>query len=112
MPALSFSLPWKRDKVASGECRQTIRPARKHPIKVGDKLYLYWHQRQKDCRPLLVNGESVVTCTESFQVTWADMRFDGYLSALDGFGSKAAFYDWFSEQYHPKPDTLFSIIRW
>lgn len=54
MPALTFTV--FVDKILSGEKRQTIRPPRKHPIKVGDKLYLYAHQRTKNCRKL---GEAV-----------------------------------------------------
>ncbi len=46
MPAISFSV--FKDKILSGEKTQTIRKLRKNPIKVGDRLHLYWHQRSPD----------------------------------------------------------------
>jgi len=49
-----------KDKILNGEKRQTIRKARKTPIKVGDTLYLYWILRTKQCELL-----KVVKCTES-----------------------------------------------
>ena len=47
MPALSFKV--FKEKLLSGEKRQTIRPIRKRSFKVGDKLVLYWKQRTKKC---------------------------------------------------------------
>ena len=111
MPSLSFSV--FRDKIERGEKRQTIRRARKRPIKVGDKLYLYWHQRQKDCRPILVNGESVVICIDSYSLTWAELSaLARYMAKLDGFDSPKAFREFFESHYHPKPETLFDVILW
>ena len=46
MPAISFSIA--KDKILSGEKRQTIGGDRKIPIKKGDKLYLWWKQRTRD----------------------------------------------------------------
>ena len=44
MPALSFSV--FKERIISGEKRQTIRKPRKNPIASGDVIYLYWQQRQ------------------------------------------------------------------
>jgi len=43
MPPLSFAV--FKDKILSGEKRQTIRKAWKIPIEVGDTLYLWWKVR-------------------------------------------------------------------
>ena len=110
MPAISFKM--FREKLENGTKRQTIRLARKRPIVVGDKLYLYWHQRQKDCRPILVNGESVVICTDSFRVSWSHVAYSGYMARLDGYEDVQDFRSFFESHYHPKPDTLFDVIRW
>ena len=57
MPLIGFTV--FKEKILDGTKTQTTRKFRKHPIKVGDKLYLYWHTRQKDCEKL---GEAI--CTE------------------------------------------------
>lgn len=46
MAGLSFSV--FKDKVLSGAKRQTIRGKRKHPIKEGERLYLWWKQRTSE----------------------------------------------------------------
>ncbi|MCA6580459.1 MAG: ASCH domain-containing protein [Pseudanabaena sp. M57BS1SP1A06MG] len=63
MPALSFSV--FRDKILSGAKRHTIRAKRKHPIKVGDKLYMWWKQRSPKEKEKL--GES--TCIRVSPIT-------------------------------------------
>lgn len=50
-----------KDKILDGLKDQTIRALRKNPPKAGEKLYLYWHLRQKDCEKLF---ETI--CTETF----------------------------------------------
>lgn len=57
MPALSFSV--FKDKILSGEKRQTIRSVRKHPIKEGDVLYMYWKQRSQTEREKLGEAKCV-----------------------------------------------------
>lgn len=52
MPSLNFKKQFAPD-VESGKKRQTIRPKRKHPVKVGDKLYLFTGLRTKVCRRLV-----------------------------------------------------------
>lgn len=55
MPLLGFTV--LKEKLLDGSKTQTIRMPRKRPFKVGDKLYVYWHPRQKDCEKL---GESTI----------------------------------------------------
>jgi hypothetical protein len=43
MAGLSFSV--FKNKILNGSKRQTIRGIRKHPIKEGEKLFLWWKQR-------------------------------------------------------------------
>ena len=49
MTAISFSCEAKKQALMEYKCQQTIRPKRKREIRVGDKLTLYWHQREKPC---------------------------------------------------------------
>lgn len=53
MPSLNFK-PQFAGAVLSGRKTQTIRAARKHPIKADDQLYLYTGMRTKQCRRLRV----------------------------------------------------------
>ena len=62
MPALNFTI--LKEKVKDGSKRQTIRLLRLHPFRVGDRLYLYYHMRQRDCEKL---AEAV--CMETFCIT-------------------------------------------
>jgi hypothetical protein len=59
MPLLGFTM--FKEEVLSGQKDQTIRKPRKIPIKVSDRLYLYWKLRTKQCEKL---GEAI--CTETF----------------------------------------------
>lgn len=104
MPLLGFTT--MRDQILSGEKRQTIRLPRKHPIKVGDKLYLYWKLRTKHCEFL-----STVYCTSCFIKKWGDMKNDLALARLDGFKSLQEFRDWFV-RYNPSDLTEFTVIQW
>jgi hypothetical protein len=47
MPLISFSEPGHISKLLSGTKRQTTRPPRKNPLKVGDVLYCYYKSRIK-----------------------------------------------------------------
>ena len=47
-----------KEKLLDGSKTQTIRKPRKHPLKVGDKLFVYWKLRTKECEKL---GEAIVT---------------------------------------------------
>lgn len=132
MPALSFSV--FKEKLVSDMKRQTIRPLRKRPIKVGDKLYLYWHQRRKDCEKL---NEAV--CSETFFINiqfkedfldrgkpiWrVDRRLDRSvltmmdfrveeLAKRDGFVDALDMMRWFNKKYRDLSGGIpFQVIRW
>jgi hypothetical protein len=71
MVAISFSCEQKKQALIDHKCNQTIRPKGKREIKVGDKLTLYWHQREKqkclnclnpDCDFAGWNFNSYTTC--------------------------------------------------
>ena len=62
---------------------QTIRLPRKRPFKVGEKVYIYWHLRQKDCVKL---GEGVITKIVRKalnDVTWQDAYNNGFRDSKD-----------------------------
>ena len=56
MPIIGFTK--LLDKLMDGTKTQTIRKPRKRPLKVGDKLIIYWKLRTKECRKL---GEAHIT---------------------------------------------------
>lgn len=62
MPAINFQTQFA-PLVENGIKRQTIRAARKRPIRVGDTLFLYTGMRTKQCRRLLV-----ATCKFTAQI--------------------------------------------
>ncbi len=76
MPSLGFTV--LKDKLLSHEKCQTIRVPRKIPFKVGDKVYLYWHLRQRDCTKL---GEGIITSVvrkKMTEFTQTDALKDGF----------------------------------
>ncbi|MEM3580854.1 MAG: ASCH domain-containing protein [Candidatus Bathyarchaeia archaeon] len=95
-----------REKILSGEKRQTIRLKRKRVPKAGEPLYLYWKLRTKECILL-----KKVVCKEVIPITWATMRDNLQLAKEDGFETLEEFRKWFS-RYNPKDDTEFVVIRW
>ena len=95
-----------RDKILSGEKRQTIRLPRKRPPKVGETLHLYWKLRTKECEKLM---EAI--CTEVLMKKWKEMKDDVELARLDGFNGLDDFRKWFA-RYNPTDETEFMIIRW
>jgi hypothetical protein len=135
MSALNYSV--FVDKVENGTKRQTIRADRKHPFKVGDRLYHFTGMRTKKCRRLRADIED--RCTQARKIVvrftqfsarrrgtaiWIDgvMPRDVWelqdLARADGFGSIGAFMDFFQRQAKPvkgRPRvTQFSgqIIHW
>lgn len=83
----------------------TIRAKRKHPIKKGDKLYLFSAQRTIQCQKL---GEVVCRKLEEIYIDETregyDIRIDGYpifleeaqkVAETDGFDSLHLFVSWF-----------------
>ena len=73
MPSLNFQARFA-PMVESGQKRCTIRAKRKHPIKVGDTLFLYTGMRWKTCRKL-----REVVCSKVTPVV-----IDGVIVFLDG----------------------------
>jgi hypothetical protein len=97
MPLIGFTV-FKEELLAGKKC-QTIRRPRKLPLKVGDKLHVYWHPRQKDCEKL---GETTITSIvrkKASELTNEDALKDGFRT-----GKKLVFG-------YP-PDALDSLLRW
>ena len=105
MPILGFTV--FKDKILDGEKCQTIRKARKVPIKVGGMLYIYWKLRTKQCEML-----RVVKCTEVLRLKFSDFCDDEDIARKDGFENATQMKEWFVKRYNPRPDDLFDIIRW
>ncbi|MDI6826835.1 MAG: hypothetical protein QMD36_06700 [Candidatus Aenigmarchaeota archaeon] len=105
MPILGFTV--FKNEILNGEKRQTIRKARKIPIKVGDTLYLHWKLRTKQCELL-----KVVKCTEAIRLRYSDFCDDEDIARRDGFENAVQMKEWFEKRYAPKPDDLFDVIRW
>ena len=63
MAGISFSV--FKDKILSGEKRQTIRAVRKHPIKKGELLYMWWKQRSPEREKL---GEATCTAVRKIMI--------------------------------------------
>ena len=104
MPLLGFTK--LLDKLLDGSKTQTIRLPRKHPLKVGDRLFIYWMLRTKNCRKL---GEGVITKIERKNIasmTNQDAVKDGFSNPQElSLGLK---------QLHPNISefTDFDIISW
>ena len=81
MPLLGFTK--LLDKLLDGTKTQTIRKPRKHPLKIGEKLYIYWKLRTKECRKL---GEAKITKIERKQfryISEGDAMRDGFPRLID-----------------------------
>jgi len=134
MPSLGFSV--FKEKVLDGSKRQTIRKLRKHPIKIGDKLFLFWKMRTKQCERL---GEG--TCAETFFIkvllleNFLDSakpayRIDRYetpesfgfrqltesecgdLAMRDGFSNPVEMLRCLNQKHGNLYDIIFQVIRW
>jgi len=102
MPLLGFSV--FREKLLSGEKCQTIRRPRKIPLKVGDRLYIYWHPRQKDCEKL---GESNITKIQHKRM----IDFNEDDAIRDGFRFYDELNEWLTEHYPTAgANSVFDII--
>ena len=104
MPLLGFSV--FKEKLLDGSKTQTIRRPRKHPIKVGDKLFIYWKLRTKECEKL---GDGIVTNVERKQLcnlTHEEMW-------KDGFKNWDELINWFSNHYGVGYTFMeFDVIQW
>jgi hypothetical protein len=90
MPALSFSV--FRDKIESGEKRQTIRAVRKNPIKEGDKLFLFWKQQSpKDCEKL---GEATCISVKPIKISYGAVYCNIPMASLEAFAIADGFDNW------------------
>jgi len=126
MPLIGFTV--FKEKIQNLDKRQTIRKLRKHPVKVGDTLYLYWKLRTKKCEKLMVTK-----CTEHFLVIisseywvgrqririmkhekgeWVPMSYKETvdLAVRDGFKDDVEMLLWFTKR-HPLSQ-IFEVIRW
>jgi hypothetical protein len=100
------------DKLRDGSKTQTIRLPRKRSFKVGDKVYIYWHPRQRDCQKL---GEGIITKIGSktpSQMTNIDAKLDGFEDDSGSFALTALTRA--LHRMHPGSNefTLFNIITW
>lgn len=101
MPLLGFTK--LKEKLLDGTKTQTIRKPRKHPIEVGDKLYIYWKLRTKQCQKL---GEAIVTKV----VMKALCKLNEEDAILDGFNNLHELIVALEEMHKPWHDTLFDVI--
>ena len=126
MPLLGFTI--FKAKILDGSKTQTIRKLRKHQIKEGDKLYLYWHPRQKDCEKL---GEAV--CIEEYKISLSvdqgqlcvirlhsglgNSQRLPYFKVLilandDGFQTVEDMKNWFLNTHSSLGGEIFQVIKW
>ena len=114
MPAISFTGVTRAgafyDMIRRGTKTQTIREPRKHPVKAGQRLHLYWKQRVAPKDKL---GEphylGTVTVKEVKSVLLRDIWRDAGNAVADGFISLTEFREWFKG--YPLAAEL-EIIRW
>jgi len=105
MPLLGFTK--LKSKLLDGSKTQTIRKPRKHPLKVGDKLYIYWNLRMKSCEKL---GEAIVT--RVVRKPFCEICHKD--AVLDGFNNLHELLIAFEKMHEPRHDDLFDVIsfRW
>ena len=77
MPLLGFTK--LKDKLLDGSKTQTIRKPRKHPIQVGDKLYVYWKLRTKECEKLGLSKIVKIERKYLIELTEEEVRKDVFL---------------------------------
>lgn len=94
MALISFSV--FKDKILSGAKRHTIRAERKRPIKVGDKLYMWWKSRSPKEKEKL--GESTCTNVLPIFINHDGVNIDEKIiinkAELDNFAIADGFDDW------------------
>ena len=138
MVAIGFKV--YKDKILSGDKRQTIRPyseKRYKSLLKNRKLQLYWKLRTKDCEFLKEVELKDLFIIKLYSPTnifdfhssgypvghvfrWGDVRWyimspDNIidLAKRDGFDSVPEMYKWFRNQYGKKVyDMNFMVIRW
>jgi len=124
MPAISFST--MKDKILSGEKKQTIRPKSDYWLKweKGDRLVGYWKMRSSGESEQLFDSKLSEDpfITELFILSVLDKDKGEYLDRLnwlkrlaqeDGFEDYIEMQLWFLERYGNKAwDMDFVVIRW
>ena len=90
MTAISFSV--MKDKLLDGTKCQTIRKLRKRPVKVGDKIIVYWNQRSKNNEIL-----GITECIEEKAIDLKDVTLED--AEADGFCGRQHLWDWFNAHY-------------
>lgn len=104
MPLLNFYKQFK-DLVKYGLKTQTIRKKRIHPIKIGDKLYLYSGLRTKDVERL---GEAICIDINQIKIDYrivfydeVDLRYRELEEFIkkDGLNEIEDFFLWFKSHY-------------
>ena len=93
MAGISFSV--FKDKILSGAKRQTIRAVRKHPIKEGELLYMWWKQRSPECEKL---GEAICSRATPIEITKNNFTlpyiFASTIPVLNAFAIADGFDNW------------------
>lgn len=92
MPLLGFTK--LKQKLLDGTKTQTIRKPRKKPLKEGDKIFVYYKLRTKECEKL---GEAIITKIETKRL--ANISNDD--AVKDGFKDRILFLEVFRIM-HPK----------
>jgi hypothetical protein len=91
--------------IIEGKKHQTIRQARKHPIKKGDTLFLYTGLRTKYCKKI---GEVICKEVQEIKITKNAIYVDGVMQGSllceimardDGFSTFAMMQEFFKNQY-------------
>ena len=100
-----------KDKLLSGEKKQTIRPLRTSywlKFKKDDPVYGYWKMRTKECIKLFESklSENPFICYIG--------DFDDGLMIRDGFDSlQDAMANWFLPHYGERPEfDYYVVLRW
>jgi hypothetical protein len=113
MPAISFST--LKDKILSGEKKQTIRPKLSDywlRFKKGDRLVGYWMLRQGGEK--LFDSEFI---ENPFIATYHELMCHDDWMVMDGFrGVSDAYVNWFrphyGDMYPHQMEKEFVVIRW
>jgi len=108
------------DKILSGEKRQTIRAKRKYPIKVNDKLQLYYGLRTKQCKKIMdaiCSSVLAITIKSNGAIFINDiMLLAGAYDLLamgDGFENYNEMYNWFCKNHNLNNENFIgNIICW
>lgn len=109
MVLISFSVA--KEAVWSGSKGMTIRKLRKYPVKLGDKLQLYWKSRTKECEKLKDEY-----CLFEVKITWGEivsLKDRNLLAQLDNFKDWYEMVEWFYSTHKDlNSKTKLQIICW